>query len=179
MKTLEFLYQETAIHFLVNPLEKNVMVNATEMAKLFGKRLDVFLKAKHTQNFISFLQKENAELPPNGGSSVNEIITTNFKNGTYMNEVLALKFAAWLDVEFEVWVYKRIQEVIFGNYKKHWDAHARQEEAKIQMQQLKKELLTAPSTEIATAYFEQESLMKSATKAKTKAIRQQLRLFNN
>lgn len=52
MKTLEFFYQETEIHFLVNPNQKNVMVNATEMAKMFNKRMDHFLKADHAQKFI-------------------------------------------------------------------------------------------------------------------------------
>lgn len=52
MKTLEFFYHETEIHFLVNPNQKNVMVNATEMAKMFNKRMDNFLKADHAQKFI-------------------------------------------------------------------------------------------------------------------------------
>ena len=50
MKTLEFLYQETQIHFLFNPSDKNVMVNATEMAKIFGKRTKDFL-ANQYKNF--------------------------------------------------------------------------------------------------------------------------------
>ena len=37
-KTLEFIYQEKQVHFLVNPTDKNVMINATEMANVFGKR---------------------------------------------------------------------------------------------------------------------------------------------
>lgn len=52
MRTLEFIYQETEIHFLVNPMDKNVMVNATEMAKLFGKETRVFLKSDHAKAFI-------------------------------------------------------------------------------------------------------------------------------
>ena len=32
--------------------------------------------------------------------------------GTWMDEKLALKFAAWLSPEFELWVYDRIQELI-------------------------------------------------------------------
>lgn len=52
MKTLEFLYQETQIHFLVNPTKNNVMVNATEMAKMFGKKTELFLKTKHAKAFI-------------------------------------------------------------------------------------------------------------------------------
>ena len=57
MKTLEFIYQETEIHFLVNPLDKNVMVNATEMAKLFGKETRVFLKTDHAKAFIEAVKE--------------------------------------------------------------------------------------------------------------------------
>jgi len=32
--------------------------------------------------------------------------------GTWMDEKLALKFAAWLSPEFELWVYDRIQELL-------------------------------------------------------------------
>lgn len=45
----EMMYKDTLIHFLVNPLDKNVMVNATEMAKLFNKETRVFLKADHAK----------------------------------------------------------------------------------------------------------------------------------
>ena len=43
MKALEFIYQDTEIAFLLGT-EKNVMVNATEMAKAFGKRTSDFLQ---------------------------------------------------------------------------------------------------------------------------------------
>jgi hypothetical protein len=34
-----------------------------------------------------------------------------------MHRILALKFAAWLDPYFEVWVYTTIDKIIFGNYR--------------------------------------------------------------
>lgn len=62
MKILEFIYDEKSISF--NPTgNDNVMVNATEIANIFGKRIDFFLKAEHVSNFI-----EELMLPPNGGS---------------------------------------------------------------------------------------------------------------
>ncbi|UOY07721.1 KilA-N domain-containing protein [Muricauda sp. SCSIO 64092] len=57
MKTFEFLYQETQIHFLFNPSDKNVMVNATEMAKIFGKRTKDFLANQSTKTLISELER--------------------------------------------------------------------------------------------------------------------------
>ena len=47
-KALEFIYQDTQIHFLLGN-EKNVMVNATEMAKAFGKEIDNFLRLESTK----------------------------------------------------------------------------------------------------------------------------------
>jgi len=104
---LEYIFQETKIHFLLGN-EENVMVNATEMAKLFGKRTDVFLKTDNVKAFIAI-----ANLPPNSG----RIIENRGRNGVYFERKLALKFAAWLDVEFEFWVFEKIDEILFGKYK--------------------------------------------------------------
>ena len=116
MKAIEFIYQDTKINFLLGN-EKNVMINANEMAKLFNKRVDVFLKAEPTKQFIKIL-----ELPPVGVSSEKftreEIIKTNYRHGTYFNRILALKFAAWLDPVFEVWVFSKIEDILFSGAKK-------------------------------------------------------------
>jgi len=65
MKTLEFIYQETQIHFALKN-EGHVMVNATEMAKAFGKEPKDFLRLEGTKNFISYqIEKNNivADVP--------------------------------------------------------------------------------------------------------------------
>ncbi|WP_233882218.1 KilA-N domain-containing protein, partial [Tenacibaculum piscium] len=117
MKTTatEFIYQDTEIHFAFE-LGGNVMVNATEMAKVFNRRVDFFLKTDQTKAFIKTL-----EFTPFGGNSVplkrDEIIQTRGVNGTYMHRILALKFAAWLDVEFELWLFSTIDELMFGEYR--------------------------------------------------------------
>ena len=47
MKALEFIYQDVEIHFLLGN-DKDVMVNATEMAKAFGKEhLDFEFEQRH------------------------------------------------------------------------------------------------------------------------------------
>lgn len=206
-KTLEFIYQDMQIHFLINPTDNNVMINATEMAKAFDKRIHNFLKADHTQNFIKELENYYASLSPNGDSEneksivekqnlfppngVNDynkvpemsgtlnakILKTNTNLGTYMCEPLALKFAAWLEPKFELWIYQHIQETIFGNYKKHWEAHARQEMAKINMEAVKKEILSNPTPEKVAMYFEEERRYHYAKNEKTKAIQNQYKLF--
>ena len=176
-KALEFIYQDTQIHFLLGD-EKNVMVNATEMAKAFGKRVDVFLKSDHVKEFISVL-----ELTPYGGSfqllKPEEIIERKNGVATYFHRILALKFAAWLDPNFELWIYSKTEEILFGHYKKHWDAHMLQEKAKNKMEISKKKLLLEPTQEDAIAYFEAENQYKSAKNAKLKAIQSQYKLFES
>lgn len=172
MKTLEFLYQETQIHFLVNPLDKNVMVNATEMAKLFKRRTKDFLKTDHAKAFIKV-----AERALNGAHSDSKLIDNRGHMGIYFNKRLALKFAAWLSPEFEYWVYSRIDEIIFGNYQKHWEAHAKQEIARVAMEDIKTEILHNPTPESVAEYFKYEREYKDARNAKSKAIRNQLKLF--
>ncbi|MDR1371256.1 MAG: KilA-N domain-containing protein, partial [Dysgonamonadaceae bacterium] len=46
-----------------------------------------------------------------------DLIVSKQKSGTWMHEILALKFAAWLDPDFEVWVYLTIRDILFGAYK--------------------------------------------------------------
>ena len=182
MKTLEFIYQETQIHFLINPLDKNVMINATEMAKPFNKEVDNFLRLSGTKQFIKELvDSENSKFIPSdvrGYLTEKNIIEGRKRGGTLMHRKLALKFAAWLDVKFELWVIDTIDEVLFGNYQKHWESHAMQEQAKLEMKRLKVEMLTNPSVETNKAYFDALDRRNSAQNAKTKAIRNQLKLFS-
>ena len=174
MKTLEFIYQDTEIHFLVNNNDKNVMINATEMAKAFEKRTDNFLRGDHAKAFIEALK-----LPHNRGSLSDEnIIQFRGRSGLYFHRALALKFAAWLDPHFEVWVFRTIETLVFGNYKKHWDAHMEEETAKNEMEKHKAEMLKAPSKENVQAYFLAESKARIAKSAKASAMRNQLKLFS-
>ena len=129
---IKCLYEGKEVEF--DLLNDNVMVNATEMAKIFGRRLDFFLKTEPTKLFINALKNvstgvnssnfdenstdKNHEFTPKGGNSpafsASNIIQTRGQNGTWMHRVLAIKFAAWLDPHFEVWVYSTIDQIMFG-----------------------------------------------------------------
>lgn len=135
------LFNENEITFIFN--DKNqMMINATEMARPFGKRIENFMRNEDTQNFISeCLKKENyyllrvAEnsLLENGNYAISRNILKNGeeidgeireddlyissqKSGTWMNRILALKFAAWLNPTFELWVYSTIEKLMFGKF---------------------------------------------------------------
>ena len=53
-KAVELIYQDTEIHYLFSK-EEHVMINATEMANLFGKKPKDFLRTEETQRLIESL----------------------------------------------------------------------------------------------------------------------------
>lgn len=174
MKTLEFNYQDNQINFLVNQKDKSVMINATEMAKMFGKRTTHYLENESTKEFISALKLTGMSV-----SLDSEIMEFKGRNGLYFCELLAIDFAAWLNVDFKIWIYSKIQEIIFGNYRKHWEAHAREESLRIELNERKQQILLNPTAESVASYFELERSISDARQDKSKAIRNQLKLFSD
>jgi hypothetical protein len=95
------------------------MVNATDMAKVYGKRPIDFLRLDSTLAFIEALRSDVSQ----NHIEENQIVTTvkggkqDKSQGTWMCRKLSYKFAAWLDPKFEVFVYSIFDEVI-EKYKK-------------------------------------------------------------
>ena len=179
--TISCLYHQMEVNFLLNPFNSNIMINATQMAKIFGKEPKDFLRLDCTKKFIEILENRNyivADVPRYNDEITSEIVYSNNKAGTFMHRKLALKLSSWLDVEFEMWVYDTIDNILFGNYKKHWEAHTLQEEAKERMLLLKEQMLTNPTAEMVLDYFEQERIINATNTEKRKAIKDQIHLFN-
>ena len=86
----------------------SVMVNATEMAKPFGKRCNDFLSTKQTNELINSLSIKT------GISATGLVIVNQGGNnqGTWMHEDLALIFAQWLSPDFYLWCNDRIKELL-------------------------------------------------------------------
>tara|TARA_R110002126_G_scaffold39767_2_gene117620 strand:- start:39067 stop:39603 length:537 start_codon:yes stop_codon:yes gene_type:complete len=169
--TIQFIYQDTQIHFLINPSDDNVMVNATEMAKLFNRRTKDFLKTDSTKRYIK--HREQALIR---AQSNIKLIENKGHVGIYFERKLALKFAMWLDVVFEDWVLDSIDKILFGNYKKHWDAHVLQLEAEKNKKFYKAELYKNLTRDNLNKYFEADDKINAARKAKRKAIANQLKM---
>lgn len=89
----------------------DVMVNLTQMAKPYGKETTHFLQNKRTREFIAIL---DAIL----GFSSTEVTRGGNTPGTWAHQKLAIKFAAWLDPKFELWVYDRVEELMRQGYTK-------------------------------------------------------------
>jgi len=102
METKEFKFNEQVVNFEID--NKNVMVNATEMAKIFGKDVPDFLILKQTEEFINVCLKTSEKRFISEGKNQNsgflnikkreDLYVSRQKSGTWMHRILALKFAA-------------------------------------------------------------------------------------
>ncbi len=91
--------------------DNNVMVNATEMAKPFGKRIIDWLNNQSTKNFIAAL----CEVRKSVSSDLVKVIHGD-NGGTWMHEDVAMEFARWLSPIFAIWCNDRIKELISKGY---------------------------------------------------------------
>lgn len=85
----------------------SVMINATQMAKAFGKTSKDYLKTQSANELIEAVSKRT-----NVHSS--DLVTVTYGNngGTWMHEDIALDFAQWLSVDFKLWCNDRIKELV-------------------------------------------------------------------
>lgn len=97
-----FQYNGTPITFQIGG---TLMVNATQMAKPFGKRPAKWLELPSTKEFLMTLQtirKSDSFIRTVEGK----------KGGTWMHEDVALEFARWLSPAFAIWCNDRIKELL-------------------------------------------------------------------
>jgi hypothetical protein len=126
---IEFEFDNKVVEFDISGTD--VMVNATEMGKIFDKEPYSFLRIESTKRFIDELKSAIPAFRTvpgterNAGNEVfaDEKVVRSDRGGadggeTWMHRQLALKFAAWLDVRFEVWVYQTIDQLVFENSRK-------------------------------------------------------------
>lgn len=96
-----------------NPITFNrggsVIVNATEMAKPFGKFTKDWLVNSRTKEFINTLSAVR-------GIPLSVLVQTvkggNGEQGTWMHEDVAMEFARWLSPHFAIWCNDRIKELL-------------------------------------------------------------------
>ena len=114
METKICIFNETPITFALSK-DNSMMVNATEMAKAYGKEVSHFMENDRTKEFVKkALNTRNSEYLKIEKEA--DLVFSRQKVGTFMHRVLALKFAAWLDVDFEIWVYSTIERLLFGKH---------------------------------------------------------------
>ena len=116
MNNKVFSYDNNPITF---QLGEATMVNATEMAKPFGKRPVDWLRLPTTQEFLKQLcEVRKSDITPEVGKSHNGFVVTvkggndRTAQGTWLHEDMALEFARWLSPAFAIWCNDRIKELM-------------------------------------------------------------------
>ena len=101
-----FQYNGSPITFQIGRV---TMVNATEMAKPFGKLAKDWLSNKSTKELLSTLSAVRT-IPLTGLVEIKQ--GGNGDQGTWMHEDVALEFARWLSPAFAIWCNDRIKEIL-------------------------------------------------------------------
>lgn len=168
----KFDYEGSPISFATG---ENVMVNATQMAKKFGKEAKHWLNNQQTNEFLEELSEvrnlTSADLVQvrRGGEPQAQ--------GTWMHEDVAMEFARWLSPKFAIWCNDRIKELARDGVAVASDddeviAHAmqvlqRRLDAKQAQLQAAEETITQQETEIRTlaplADYTKEVLQSTST----------------
>ena len=99
-----FQYNGSPITFQIG---NSLMVNASQMAKPFGKSPKDFLKTEQSKCFIETLSEVRKIL-----SSDLVVVIYGNGGGTWMHEDVALEFARWLSPAFAIWCNDRIKELL-------------------------------------------------------------------
>lgn len=106
---IPFDYQGKAVQF-----NAAGWLNATEIAKRFGKRPVKWLELPST---ISYMEALSRRLGFDVRKSDNKLVETSRvrgQSGTWLHPKLAVAFARWLDDDFAVWCDLHIDEVLRG-----------------------------------------------------------------
>lgn len=167
----KFIFHDQEVDFEIQG--DKVMVNATQMAKIFNAQVVAFVRNDGTQSFINeCLKSENSHFL--GVEKEEDLITSVQKSGTWMHRVVALKFAAWLNPAFELWVYSVIDELLFGHYKELETTLRRSAENRNRIDALREQLREDPIfAELETL----ELLEKQNTRLRQRKTSDQLLLF--
>lgn len=106
MKNEIFNYNGNDITFQIG--NGDVMVNATEMARPFGKRAVDYLRLPSTKQLIdAIVGKSHFD-----ESQLVKTIRGGINPSTFLHEDIALDFAQWLSVDFKLWCNDRIKELL-------------------------------------------------------------------
>lgn len=102
---VQYTYEGAPISFSHG---EGVMVNATQMAKPFGKEAKHWLNNQQTKDFLDELTKVR-------NLTLTDLVQVKYGGttpGTWMHEDVAMEFARWLSPKFAIWTNDRIKELL-------------------------------------------------------------------
>lgn len=102
-------YKDTGITF-----REDAWVNATQMAKPFGKLVTGFTRTQSAQAFIAALEKQLTAENEGVMQKCITVVQGGLTQGTWMHPDLALEFARWLSPEFAIWTNRVIRRIMAG-----------------------------------------------------------------
>lgn len=90
-------------------------INATQVAKHFGKRPGHWLELESAKEYIEALQDDLGA--GNTGTQTQLVVTikSGQGNGTWLHPELAVPFARWLSVKFAIWCDRQIHRILNSN----------------------------------------------------------------
>jgi len=104
-----YLFQTNPVAF---QFDNEIMINATDMAKPFGKRAIDWLKLPSTKEFLATLSEvRKSHFGHNGSVELVKTQKGRTVNATWFHEDVALEFARWLSPAFGIWCNDRIKEL--------------------------------------------------------------------
>lgn len=91
-------------------IKDDVMVNATQLAKIYGKRPNDYLSLPATNQLINAITRkygisENQLVISKAGSSHNG-------GGTWMHRLIVVDFCQWLDIDLKLWCTEKLDELM-------------------------------------------------------------------
>lgn len=123
-RIIPFDYEGQAVRF-----NADGWLHATEIAERFGKEPAQWLRLDSTKEYIDRLSERMEK--SNVGKSHITLVKTRRGNtstsGTWLHPKLAVKFARWLSVDFEIWCDEQIDALVRGD-QANWE-QARQQSA--------------------------------------------------
>lgn len=97
----------------------NGYLNASAIAKHFGKRVPDFIKTEQNQEYIAALA-EHLSKTKKIVLDRNQLVIVKHggnQSGTWLHPKLAIHFARWLDPRFAVWCDEQIGHILSGSLK--------------------------------------------------------------
>ena len=130
---------------------------------------------KSTKDFIlECLKTENSRFL--GIEKESDLFESVQQKGTWMHKVLALKFAAWLNPAFELWVYMTLEKLIFAEYENHRKSLQETAKRRLKMEELKERL---KDNEEFLALEKLRDEDRSAIYGRTKMNQNQIKIFRD
>lgn len=104
------VFQYNAAPVTFKRIDGSMMVNASQMAKSFGKQPKDWLRTESSREFLDMLSSDRQ-------ISLSQLVQVQkggntHQQGTWMHEDVALEFARWLSPKFAIWCNDRIKELL-------------------------------------------------------------------